>query len=65
MHTLVAMLNTPNMPKEIQQKILYLIQKWGIRFEKYRDILPLFTDVYNALKKNNVQFPPMNAQSAS
>ena len=40
---------------QILKKIVYLIQKWGIRFEKeQRDTLPLFYDVYTALQKNGV-----------
>jgi len=54
MHVLIAMLNNKSLPKEIQQKIVYLIQKWGIRFEKQRDLLPLFSDVYGALKRSGV-----------
>jgi len=42
---------------EIQVKILYLIKKWGIRFENQKDILPNFFETYAALKKNNVVFP--------
>lgn len=29
-----------------------------MRFEKQRDLLPLFSEVYHALKKSGVQFPP-------
>ena len=42
----------------MQQKIVYLIQKWGLRFESQHDRLPLFFDVYSALLKTGVQFPP-------
>ena len=38
------------------KKIVYLIQKWGIKFEGHSEI-PLFTEVYQALKKSGVQFP--------
>jgi len=34
-----------------------LLQRWGIEFEKDRDILPLFYDVYQALKAKGVPFP--------
>jgi hypothetical protein len=44
---------------------VYLVQKWGLRFEKQRDLLPLFSDVYNALKKSGVQFPPPPAQTSA
>lgn len=41
----------------IQEKILYLLKKWGVKFEKHRDIIPNFTDIYDQLKKNNTFFP--------
>lgn len=36
---------------------MYLIQKWGVKFEENSE-LPLFSEVYQALKKSGVQFPP-------
>ena len=39
-------------------RIAYLIQKWGLRFDKYSDILPIFTQVYDALRNKGVEFPP-------
>ena len=41
---------------EVQNMILYLIQKWGKKFSKYKE-LSNFTDVYNLMKKNNISFP--------
>ena len=41
----------------IQEKILYMIKKWGIKFEKNRDIIPTFCDFYEKLKQNNTVFP--------
>lgn len=43
---------------------MYLIQKWGLRYEKQHDLVPLFYDVYKALKANNVKFPdpPTNSE---
>jgi hypothetical protein len=37
-------------------KILSLIQKWGIRFEKDHEMLPLFSEVYKALKGKGIPF---------
>jgi hypothetical protein len=34
-----------------------LIEQWGKRFERDHDIMPLFSDVYNALKKKGLEFP--------
>lgn len=34
-----------------------MIQKWGMRFDKDKDILPLFSEVYQALKNRGVPFP--------
>lgn len=36
---------------------MYLIQKWGLRYEKQQDIVPLFHNVYKALLANGVKFP--------
>jgi len=41
----------------IQEKILYLLKKWGMKFEKQKDIIPNFTDIYEQLKKNKTVFP--------
>lgn len=43
--------------KEIQEKVLILIKKWGIKFENQRDVLPNFFETYNSLKKNGIVFP--------
>lgn len=56
--TLVNILKTRGSPIT-QEKILYLLKKWGIKFEKNKDILPSFTDLYEQLKKNNAVFPNM------
>jgi hypothetical protein len=34
-----------------------LIETWGKRFERDHDILPLFSDIYMALKKRGMEFP--------
>ena len=41
----------------VKNKILYLIKKWGNRFESQRDLLPNFYEMYVYLKNNKVQFP--------
>jgi len=51
------------MPQEIKTRITQLIQKWAIRFESQQDTLPLFTQLYEALKKRGVEFPPVQAQA--
>lgn len=44
---------------------MYLIQKWGKRYEKQHDLVPLFYDVYKALLDNGVKFPDLPAESKS
>ena len=46
MNTIVSILNLREVPPQVQKKILELIQKWGVRFESEKDILPLFASVY-------------------
>ena len=41
--------------QEIQNRILYLIQKWGKKF--YDSELTNFRGVYTTLKNNNIEFP--------
>ena len=43
--------------QEIQDKILYLIQKWGKKFASYAPDLSNFKTVYISLKNNNITFP--------
>jgi hypothetical protein len=54
MNTMVSTLNLRDVPEQVRRKILELIQKWGVKFEKEHDILPLFTDVYRALKNKGI-----------
>jgi hypothetical protein len=61
---LISLLKTRDTP-EVQVKILYLIKKWGTRFEKQKDILPNFYEVYNTLKSNSVVFPESYESSYS
>ena len=42
--------------EEIQNMILYLIQKWGKKFEKNQE-LSNFKSVYDYMKSNNISFP--------
>ncbi len=58
--TLVNILKNRGASK-IQEKILYLLKKWGIKFEKTKDIIPTFTDIYDQLKKNNTVFPNISS----
>ena len=43
--------------QEIQNKILYLIQKWGKKFADYSPDLSNFRSIYMVLKNNNITFP--------
>jgi hypothetical protein len=54
MQQLISMMNNKDMPKEIQMRIAFLIQKWGIKFDKYSDILPIYSQVYDALRNKGV-----------
>ena len=42
---------------EVQTKILYLIQKWANKFQKYNTIIPNFNSTYENLKNNDIEFP--------
>jgi hypothetical protein len=53
---IIGLLKIKDFP-ELQIKILYLIKKWGLKFESQKDILPNFYETYNSLKNNNVVFP--------
>lgn len=54
--TLVNILKTRGAPIT-QERILYLLKKWGMKFEKNKDIIPTFTDLYDQLKRSNTVFP--------
>jgi hypothetical protein len=54
--SLVNLLKTRDAP-EVSTKILYLIAKWGKKFEKHYSIIPNFTDTYKHLKNSGVNFP--------
>lgn len=53
---LVNLLKTRDAPS-VQVKILFLIEKWGQKFETQKDIIPNFDVYYTTLQKNGIQFP--------
>ena len=57
MNSLVQLIHNKDLMQEIHNKVLYLLEQWGKRFEMSRDIMPLFTDVYQALLKRGTVFP--------
>ena len=56
---LINLLKIKDIP-EVQIKLLSLIQKWGIKFEEQKNIISNFSDIYNRLKNNGVEFPKYN-----
>ena len=42
-----------------------LIEEWGKRFERDHDIMPLFSDVYKALKNKGIEFPSSSGSQGS
>ena len=56
LNSLVNNLKTREEP-EIQNTILYLIKKWGKKFDEYAPELSNFKSVYVLLKNNNIEFP--------
>jgi hypothetical protein len=56
LNNLVSTLKNRNSP-QVNDKILYLIEKWAKRFESQKDIIPNFWDKYTMLKKSGVIFP--------
>ena len=57
--SLINLLKIKDIPK-VQIKLLNLLKKWGIKFEDQKEIIPNFTDIYNRLKNNGVEFPEYN-----
>ena len=53
---LINLLKSRDAPN-VQIKILRLIKKWGVMFEKNSDILPNFSITYENLKKSGIEFP--------
>ena len=37
-----------------------MIKKWGLKFEEQKNIIPNYSDIYNRLKDNGVEFPEYN-----
>ena len=56
MNVIVTLLHNKELMPEIHTKVLKLIKSWGERFKKDHDIMPLFTDIYNALKAKGFNF---------
>jgi hypothetical protein len=57
MNTLVQLISTTSVDQNVKNKILSLIQIWGLRFKDDEDTLPLFSKVYEGLKNRKVPFP--------
>lgn len=63
LNTLLNLIKTRDSPevllsiKKTTHKILYLIKKWGLRFESQKDIIPNFFESYMNLKNSGVTFP--------
>jgi hypothetical protein len=57
--SLINLLKIKGIP-DVQLKLLRLIKKWGIKFENQKDVLPNFSDIYNRLNTNGVEFPEYN-----
>jgi len=57
MNVIIQLLNNKEVSQQAKKKILQLIQNWGLRFEEDSDVLPLFSNVYNALKQKALPFP--------
>lgn len=57
MNVIIQLLNNKEISQQVKKKILQLIQHWGLRFEDDSDVLPLFSNVYSALKQRSLPFP--------
>ena len=56
---LINLLKIKDIP-DVQIKLLYLLKKWGIKFEPQKNIIPNFNDIYTRLKTNGVEFQDYN-----
>jgi hypothetical protein len=56
MSFLVNILKEKKIP-EVQVKVLYLIKKWGTKFEYYKEKLPNFNEIYISFMNSGVKFP--------
>jgi hypothetical protein len=57
MNVIIQLLNNKEVSQQVKKKILQLVQHWGLRFEDESDVLPLFANVYSALKQRSLPFP--------
>ena len=48
-----------NSSTQLQKKVIFLIQKWALKFEN-KNIHPIFKNNYNYLKSLNIAFPSQN-----
>lgn len=60
MNVVIQLLNNKDVNQQVKKKILQLIQHWGLRFEEDAEALPLFSNVYGALKTKGLPFPDEN-----
>ena len=56
MNVLVRLLEVKELDKEVMKKILSVIQKWAKKFEKQKDVFPVFQEVYQKLKDLEMPF---------
>ncbi|MCQ2818175.1 MAG: hypothetical protein MJ252_12990, partial [archaeon] len=48
---------------DVNYKILYLIKKWGLKFDKYHSTIPNYSAIYQELFIGGVEFPDGNLSS--
>jgi hypothetical protein len=58
--SLLNLLKNAKDSKLLQIKVLELIQKWGLKFESQKDIMPNFYETYKVLKDKGCEFPKEN-----
>ena len=52
---LIALLKSQS--QEIQLKLLFLIEKWGLKYQNETDSLKNFFEIYSSLKSKGIAFP--------
>ena len=57
LNILLELLKNTKDVKNINDKILYLIEKWGIKFANKKEIMPNFNETYVNLKVKGIIFP--------
>jgi VHS domain len=62
MKGMITILNISDIPEQISNKVLSLVQKWATEFQHQQDILPLFGTVYEQLQKRGFKFPDSHEQ---